>query len=144
MKKSDPNIMARKCNIASDQSNGNNDVRNEIISNTKVLKSYFCDYINSYILVKGDITIIKHRVTQVAFQNCAPFTKCIIKIVRTTIGDAEDLDLVMMMYRLLEYSSNYSDMTGSLWFCSKDEATDFNANIGENNVLNLWSMRLNY
>ena len=49
-----------------------------------------------------------------------------------------------MMYRLLEYSSNYSDMTGSLWFCSKDEATDFNANIGENNVLNFWSMRLNY
>ena len=59
MKESDPNIMTRKCNIASDQANGNNDVRNEIISNTKVLKSYFCDYINSYILVKGDITIIK-------------------------------------------------------------------------------------
>ena len=35
-------------------------------------------------------------------------------------------------------------MTGSLWFCSIDEATDFNANIGKNNVLNLWSMRLNY
>ena len=105
MKESHPNIMARKCNIANDQSNANNDVRNEIISNTKVLKSNFCDYINSYILVKGGITIIGNRVIQVAFQNCAPLTKRITKIVRTTIDDAEDLDLVMMMYRLLEYSS---------------------------------------
>ena len=48
----------------------------------------------------------------------------------TTIHDAEDLDLVMPMPNLIEYSSNYSETTGSLWFCSKDEATDFNNNIG--------------
>ena len=30
----------------------------------------------------------------------------------------------MSMYSLLEYSSNYSDTTGSLWFYSKDEAAD--------------------
>ena len=47
----------------------------------------------------------------------------------TTIDDAEDLDLVMKMYNLKEYSWNYSETTGSLWFCSKDEATDFNADI---------------
>ena len=29
----------------------------------------------------------------------------------------------------MEYSSNYSETTGSLWIYSKDEATDFNANI---------------
>ena len=34
---------------------------------------------------------------------------------RTTVGDAADLDLVMPMYNLLEYSSYYSDTTGSLW-----------------------------
>ena len=33
------------------------------------------------------------------------------------------------MYNLMEYSSNYSETSGSLWFCSKDEATNFNANI---------------
>ena len=48
----------------------------------------------------------------------------------TTIHDAEDLDLVMPMPNLIEYSSNYFETTGSLWFCSKDEATDFNNNIG--------------
>ena len=34
------------------------------------------------------------------------------------------------MYSLIEYSSNYSEKTGSLWFYFKDEATNFNANIG--------------
>ena len=44
----------------------------------------------------------------------------------TTIYDAENLDLVMLMYNLLEYSLNDSDITGSLWFYSRDEATNFN------------------
>ena len=39
----------------------------------------------------------------------------------------------MSMYNLIEYSSNYSETTGSLWFYSKDEATDFNAVIGNDN-----------
>ena len=43
----------------------------------------------------------------------------------TTIDDAENLDLVMLMYNLLEYSLNDSDITGSLWFYSRDEATNF-------------------
>ena len=51
------------------------------------------------------------------------------KVNETTIGDAKDLDLVMPMYNLIEYSSNYSETTGSLWFYSKDEATNFNADI---------------
>ena len=65
--------------------------------------------------------------TQVSFKNCAPFTKCITKIDGATIDDAEDLDLVMPIYNLIEYSSNYSETTGSLWFYSKVEATNFNA-----------------
>ena len=35
----------------------------------------------------------------------------------------------MPMYNLIEYCSNYSEATGSLWFCSKDETSSFNANI---------------
>ena len=48
------------------------------------------------------------------------------------MDDAEDLDLVMLMYKLLKYGSNYSNKTGSLWFYSKDEATNFNGLIGDN------------
>ena len=51
----------------------------------------------------------------------------------TTIDDAEDLDLVIPMYNLIENSSNYSETTGSLWFYSNDEATKFNADIADDN-----------
>ena len=57
---------------------------------------------------------------QVAFKNCASFTKFITKIDETTIYDAEDLDLVMPMYNPMECSRNYSEIAGTLWFYSKD------------------------
>ena len=78
--------------------------------------------------IVGDVAIIWH-VSQVAYQNWAPFTNCITKVDGITIDDAEDLYLVILMQNLLEYSSNYSGMIGSLWFYSKDEAADFNADI---------------
>ena len=57
---------------------------------------------------------------------------CITKIDGTT-DDAEDLDLVMLMYNLLEYISSYSDTAGSVWFYSKDKATNFNADVADTN-----------
>ena len=93
------------------------------------------------LLVRGDIIIIGHQATQAAFKNCAPFTKCVTKIAGTAIHDAEDL--VMPMYNLIEYCSNYSETTGSLWFYSKDEATDFN-NIENTNNLKSFKDNANY
>ena len=78
-------------------------------------------------LVKGDVTVTAAPATQV--KNCAPFTKCIKKIDGTTIDNTEDLDLVMPMYNLIEYKSNYSETIGGLWIYSKGEATSFNNNI---------------
>ena len=52
----------------------------------------------------------------VELKNCAPFIKCITKIGRTMIDDVEDLNLVMPMYSLIEYSSNYSEKNPAiLW-----------------------------
>ena len=79
--------MTRKWNIANDQSNVNYDVRNKIVYNTDVLKSNLCDYSDAYILLRGNITVMAAREPQVSFKNCAPFTKCITKIDRTTIDD---------------------------------------------------------
>ena len=45
----------------------------------EILKSNLCDYNDVYILVTDNITIMEHQVTQVAFKNHAPFTKCITK-----------------------------------------------------------------
>ena len=56
-----------------------------------------------------------------------------IKIDGTTTHDAENLDLVMPMYNLIEYGSNYSETTTSLWFYSRDEANNFNNNIVNTN-----------
>ena len=82
--------------------------------------------------MRGDVATMGHdHVTQVVFRNCTPF-KCTTKIDGKTIYDAEDIDLVMPMYNLLECSSNNSDTTGSLWFYSKGEATDFSNNIAVN------------
>ena len=83
------------------------------------MKSNLCEYNDAYILVSGDITVVAGSVTQVAFKNCVPLTKCITKIDETTIDDAKDLDLVIPMYNLLEYSSSYSDMTGVYGFILK-------------------------
>ena len=69
---------------------------------TEVVKSNLCDYNGAHILARGDITVIAAPATQVSFKNYAPFTKCITEIDETTIDDAENLDLVMPMYNLIE------------------------------------------
>ena len=90
-------FVTRKWKIVNDQSNANFDVGNETIYNTEVFKSNTCDCKDACILVRGNVTIIGHQATQVAFKYCTPFTKCITKIDGTTIDDVEDLDFVMSM-----------------------------------------------
>ena len=93
---------------------------NEITYNTEVLKSNLSDYNNAYISVRGNIIFEATPEIQLSFKNPTPFPKCITKIDGTTTDDAGDLDLVMTMNNQIEYSSNYSETTGSSWFYSKD------------------------
>ena len=53
--------------------------------------------------------------TSLAFKNKAPFINCILKFNGIKIDNLEDLDVVMSMYNLLDYSKNYRKTTGSLW-----------------------------
>ena len=99
-----------------------------------MLRSNLCDYADAYILVKGTITItgagdddvakLDERNKCVIFKNCAPFTKCISRINNTDIDNAQDIDIVMPMYNLIEYSDNYSKTSGSLYQYYKDELND--------------------
>ena len=82
---SDSKFVSRNWNLVNDQSDANCSVGNEIIYSTEVLKSNLCDYINTYILVRGDVTIVWHHVTETAFKNCAPAIKFISKIDRSTM-----------------------------------------------------------
>ena len=61
--------------------------------------------------------MIKENEEIVAFKNNVPFRPCISKINGTLTDNAKDLDMVMPMYYLLEYSQNYSMTSGSLWNC---------------------------
>ena len=113
------------------------------------IRSDLCDFSDAYIVVKGDITVDKktfidsdfedpnntaaHTTAtndannnafgekKLIFKNNAPFINCIAKINGIKINNAEDLDVVMPMYNLLEYSKNYKKTTGSLWNYYRDE-----------------------
>ena len=74
----------------------------------------------------------------------SPFINCITKTDGTTTDDTEDLDLVIPMYNKLEYSSNYSETTDSLWFYSKDEATNLMLILGMILLSNVSIIRLDY
>ena len=132
-------FVTRTRNIVIDQLNENYDVGNVVIYNTEVLKANLCNYNDAYILVKDDITVTAAPETQVSYKNCAQFTNCITKIDGATIDDAEDSDLSYanvqpnrIQFYSLEYI-NYSKTTKSLWFYSKDEASNVNFDITNNN-----------
>ena len=108
-----------------DESRGNY-ANSDIRFKTTMLRSNLCDYADSYIIVKGIITIIgagdaaaarqaDERDKGVTFKNCAPFTKCINRINNTEIDNANNIDIVMPIYNLTEYSDNYSKTSGSLY-----------------------------
>ena len=108
---------------------------NDIKFKTTMLRSNLCDYADAYILVKGTITIpgvgdddaakqLDERNKGALFKNCAPFTKCISRINNTVIDTAQDIDIVMPMYKLIDYSDNYSKASGSLWQYYKDDPND--------------------
>ena len=103
-----------------------------------MLKSSLCDYSDAYIAVKENITVPNtvttaapnNRNKEVVFKNCAPFTDCICEVNNTQIGNAKDIDVVMNMYNLIEYTKNYLETSGSLWLYYRDQPVlDNNDNI---------------
>ena len=124
-----PRFVTKKWIEVYDQSGGNYNVNKEIRIKTSMLRSDLCDFSDAYIVVKGDITLegdndANKRNKNLAFKNNAPFINCISKINGVKIDNAEDLDVVMPMYNLLEYSKNYRKTTGSLWNYYRDKPKD--------------------
>ena len=86
---------------------------NENDSNTN--DSRLCDYSDAYILVTGDITATGgNEYTNVPFKNCVAFTRRVTHVNDEHTDTAENLDIIMHMYNLIEYSVNYSDTSGNL------------------------------
>ena len=91
-----------------------------------MFKSSSCDYSETYILVKGIIIITgegtdaaarqaDERDKGVIFKHCAPLINCKTGINNTEIDNAKNIDILMPMYNLIEYSDNYSKTSGRLW-----------------------------
>ena len=102
--------------------------KDKVTKKISILRSDLCDFSDVYIVVKGDIIVTEpdnaKRNKAVAFKNNAPFINCISKINGIKIDNAEDLDIVMPMYNLLECSKNYRKTTGKLWNYYRDEPSN--------------------
>ena len=133
-----------------DESGGAYNVNSQIRFKTIMLKSSLCDYSDAYILVKGTIKIngigaddaarqADGRDKGASFKNCAPFINCISEINNMQIDNAKDIDIVMPMYNLIEYSDNYAKTSGSLWQYFRDEPDD--NNIEDSEILNHLSLK---
>ena len=83
-----------------------------------MLRSDLNDFSDAYIVIKGDIIVIdpdNAKINKVlTFKNNAPFINCISTINDIQIDNAEDLDVVIPMYNLFEYSKTYKNTTHSL------------------------------
>ena len=115
-----------------DESRGKDNYEKQIRFKTTMLKSSLCDYSDAYILVKGKITITgagadaaareaDERNKGVTFKNCAPFTSWKSDSNNVEIDYCQDIDTVMPMYNLIEYSDNYAKRSGSLWQYYRNE-----------------------
>ena len=133
-----------KVNSLSNTYNENKSIRFK----TPMLRSNLYDYSDAYILVKGTITVngvvngveneILRRNRPLILKHNAPFVSCMTKINNEFIEDADDLDIVMPMYNLLEFSKNYRKTIGSLYNYYRDELSDDNNpnNFPNTNVVN--------
>ena len=121
-----------KVNSLSNAYNENKSIRFK----TPMLRSNLCDYSDAYILVKGTIKVTApgannnannirdKRNRPLILKNNAAFVSCITRINDELIEDADDLDIVMPMYNLLEYSKNYRKTMGSLYNYYRDKLSD--------------------
>ena len=136
----------KKWYIVNDENNTNYGVNKETGANnpdtikydTRVLKPNLCDYADAYILVDGTIraeaaNAANAEASRLALKNCAPFTKCNLKINDEHVDTAENLDIIMPMYNLKEYLDNYEDSSATLYQYKPDEPPDNNVDLTANN-----------
>ena len=80
-------------------------------------------------MATGKVTVVGgNDDTRVAFKNCAPFTKCTVRINDEHVEEADNLDIIAPMYNSIEYSDNYQDSSAALYQYKRDEPPKNNAN----------------
>ena len=132
-----PRFVTKKWIEVYDQSGRDYRVNKETRIKKPVLRPDLCDFSDAYVVVEETVTFVKktfvandfmdlaenrraastttsNTVNDVAldgrltFKSNALFVNCISKINDVLIDNTEDLDVVMPMYNLLEYSKSYT------------------------------------
>ena len=120
----------KKWYIINDENNTNYGVNKDtgadnpdtIKYDTRVVKLNLCDYAEAYILIDYTIRATAANAnTRLALKNCVPFTKCNLEINDEHVDTAENLDITIPMYNLIEYSDNYQDSSATLYQYKRDE-----------------------
>ena len=110
----------KKWYVIESKSNGSYLHHDPIKFLTCSLELNLCDYSDAYILVTGNIYVKRRNaadtvdialgaITQIAFNNCAPFKYCRTEISDTFVDCADFINIIIPMYNLIEYIYNYSD-----------------------------------
>ena len=106
------------------------DKDNQIRFKASMLRTSVSDYSDGFILAKGTMTVANTAAQGVTTNNgdknvivrsCAPFTNCIRRINYTQIIDALDIDVVMSICNLIEYSDNYPKISKTVQQHCRDE-----------------------
>ena len=121
-----PKFITKKWVEVDNQSGDTYNSSKQIRFKNSMLRADLCDYSDAYIKVNGSITITNPTNNanfdrRLSLEYNGPFISYISKINGKLVEDAEDLDIVMPMYNLLEYSKNYRKTTGSLFSYYRDE-----------------------
>ena len=124
-----PRFITKKWIEVQSQSGSTYNTSKSIRFQTSMLRSDLCNYSDAYVWEKGTITVTdpNNNATfdrKLTLKNNAPFISCISKINGELVENAEDLDNVMPMYNLLEYSKKYEKISGSLFNYYRDEPSE--------------------
>ena len=130
-----PRFITKKWMDVQSQSGNICNMSKPIRFKTSMLRFDLCNYSDAYVWVKGTITVTNPNNNvnfdrRLTLKNNAPFVSCISKINGKLVENAENLDIVIPMYNLLEYSKNYEKTSGSLFNYYRDEPKEHALGVG--------------
>ena len=134
-----PRFITKKCIEIQSQSGSTYNTSKPIRVKTSMLRYDICDHSDAYVWVKRKITVTNPNDNdnfnkELTLKNNAPFISCVSKINGELVENAEDLDIVMPMYNLLENSKNYEKTSGSLFNYHRDEPSEITIGAGNNAI----------
>ena len=119
-------FQTKKWYLMNDQNNGQYGLGNQndstIKFSTETINPFLVDYSDAYILINAGFRVVGgNNNGKIEIKNFNPFTRSATHLNVKHIETAENLDLVMNLYNMIEYSDNFSDSTASMYNYKRPE-----------------------